>query len=88
MDKKTKMIVCVLLAAVVVLAGFIIYSYSIGWLVSQQQAAYQLGASDAAITIIQKSQDCQHGVTLTTPNNQTFTLIDVRCLQPAGNTTG
>ncbi len=93
MDKKTKIIVGVLLAAVVVLAGIVVYGYSMGWLVTQQQAAYTIGYQQAIVDVVQNSLNC-NAVPLTI-GNQTFGLVNVACpcvkdcfQQIASNTTG
>lgn len=97
MDKKSKITIGVLAAVVVILSGFIVYSLSVGWMVSQQQAAYNVGIQDgytqAVVDVVTNSRNCQTGVPLTVGNN-TYTLIDVdcqwvqNCLQAASSTTG
>jgi len=86
MDKKTKITIGVLAVVVVILSCFIVYGLSMGWMVSQQQAAYTIGYQQAIVDVVTNSRNCQTGVPLTIGNN-TYTLIDVDCLRSA-NTTG
>lgn len=87
MEKKTKLIIAGLVAVIAILAAIIINGYYTGWMATQQQAAYMIGYQQAILDVIQQSRNCQTGVPLRA-GNQTFTLIDIECLQLAGNTTG
>lgn len=78
MESKSKLIIAALLVVIAVMAGFIIYGYSVGWMVSQQQAAYTIGYQRAIIDVAQQSTNCQTGVPLTI-GNQTITLVNVNC---------
>jgi hypothetical protein len=79
MDKKTKMIVCVLLAAVVVLAGIVVYGFYNGWLLTQQQYAATYGYQQAILSIVQMSRNCS--VVPLTIGNNTYQLVDTNCAQ-------
>ena len=82
MDKKTKRLVIGLLVIIAVLAGFIIFNYSVSWFDSQQSSAYSLGYQQAALTLIQQSRNCS--IVPLYVGNQTFSFVDVSCLQGTG----
>jgi len=84
-EKRTKLLITVLVIAVIILSAALAALWLSGWMAGQQNLAYttgyQQGAAAAVVEIMQRSQNCQ-----TVPliaGNVTITLIDTACLQTA-----